>query len=80
MTGLAQPGLSVAEETLSAAFLLAAWSESADWGRPAPGTILSPESSVRATGADSLEVLPFPFRWEAPAFQQSFGLEQWPLC
>lgn len=50
MAGLvicSHPGLAVTEEMLSAAFLLAARSEGIDQGRPIPGTIPSPESSVR---------------------------------
>lgn len=50
MAGLvicSHPGLAVTEEMLSAAFLLVAWSEGIDQGRPIPGTIPSPESSVR---------------------------------
>lgn len=77
----AHPGLSVAEETLSAHFLLATWSEGTDWGQQVPGTLLSPELSVEApVGADSLEGLYFLFQREAPAFQCSHGLGQWPLC
>lgn len=43
----------------------------------APSRLPSPVSGA-TVGADSLEILPFPFRWEGSAFQQSQGLEPWP--
>ena len=55
------PGLSVAEKALSAAFFLATCSEGTDCGQQAPGTLLSPELSVKASIGDDSLGLPLPF-------------------